>query len=215
MFQTVIKYTSIFHCKTLQNLSNLDFWFENKPSGNHGRGSDLRRQFLTWVRPYIRVNLWSKFWHLDVNTLANELTTHTYLENIYFIGEHSLTCANFTQWVNVSPYGRVDKMTNCILSKLAVTRNIYNETKNLGKAFKFETVNFVRKPCRRGAVDIASASRTRRPGFESRQGIRFLGKHSYAVVYKWLNMHCLCVERKKGIGHKKFVRKIKKKIDIL
>jgi hypothetical protein len=67
---------------------------------------------------------------------------------------------------------------------LAVTRNIYNETKNLGKAFKFETVNFVRKPCQRGAVDIASASRTRRPGFESRQGIRFLGKHSYAVVYK-------------------------------
>jgi hypothetical protein len=31
---------------------------------------------------------------------------------------------------------------------------------------------------------IASASRTRRPGFESGQGIRFLGKHSNAVVYK-------------------------------
>jgi hypothetical protein len=39
-------------------------------------------------------------------------------------------------------------------------------------------------PWRRGAVDIASASRTRRPGFEFRRGIRFLGKHSSAVVYK-------------------------------
>jgi hypothetical protein len=37
---------------------------------------------------------------------------------------------------------------------------------------------------RRGAVDIASASGTRRPGLESRQGIRFLWKHSIAVVYK-------------------------------
>jgi hypothetical protein len=34
----------------------------------------------------------------------------------------------------------------------------------------------------RGAVDIASASGTRRPGFEPLQGIRFLGKHSSAVV---------------------------------
>jgi hypothetical protein len=30
-------------------------------------------------------------------------------------------------------------------------------------------------PWQRGAVDIASASGTRRPGFESRQGIRFWG----------------------------------------
>jgi hypothetical protein len=30
----VIKYTNIFRCKTLQNLPILDFWFENKPSGN-------------------------------------------------------------------------------------------------------------------------------------------------------------------------------------
>jgi hypothetical protein len=37
---------------------------------------------------------------------------------------------------------------------------------------------------RRGAVDIASASGTRRPGFESRQGRMFLGKHGSAVVYK-------------------------------
>jgi hypothetical protein len=33
-------------------------------------------------------------------------------------------------------------------------------------------------------VDIPSSSGTRRPGFKSRQGIRFLGKHSSAVVYK-------------------------------
>jgi hypothetical protein len=31
-------------------------------------------------------------------------------------------------------------------------------------------------PWRRGAVDIASASGTRRPGFESRQGIRLFRK---------------------------------------
>jgi hypothetical protein len=39
-------------------------------------------------------------------------------------------------------------------------------------------------PWRRGAVDIASASGTRRPGFKSRQGMRFLEKHSSAVVYE-------------------------------
>jgi hypothetical protein len=39
-------------------------------------------------------------------------------------------------------------------------------------------------PWRRVAVDIESASGTRRPWFESHQGIRFLGKHSSAVVYK-------------------------------
>jgi hypothetical protein len=33
-------------------------------------------------------------------------------------------------------------------------------------------------------VDIASASGTRRPGFESRQGIMFLGNHSSSVVYE-------------------------------
>jgi hypothetical protein len=31
-------------------------------------------------------------------------------------------------------------------------------------------------PWRRGALDITSSSGTRRPGFKSRQGIRFLGK---------------------------------------
>jgi hypothetical protein len=38
--------------------------------------------------------------------------------------------------------------------------------------------NKKKMPWRRGAVDIAPASGTRRPGFKSRQGIRFLGKHS-------------------------------------
>jgi hypothetical protein len=39
-------------------------------------------------------------------------------------------------------------------------------------------------PWRRGAVDIESATGTRRPGFKSHQGIRFLGKNSSAVVLK-------------------------------
>jgi hypothetical protein len=62
---------------------------------------------------------------------------------------------------------------------------------------KFET-----KPWRRGAVDIASASGTRRPGFESRQGIRFLGKHGNAVAYK-MTLYALfvCRKEKKGTGH--------------
>jgi hypothetical protein len=43
-------------------------------------------------------------------------------------------------------------------------------------------------------VDIASASGTRRPGFESRQGIRFLGKHTSAVVFKMTYVICIvCV----------------------
>jgi hypothetical protein len=30
------KYFNIFHCKTLQNLPRLGFWFENVPSGKRG-----------------------------------------------------------------------------------------------------------------------------------------------------------------------------------
>jgi hypothetical protein len=49
-----------------------------------------------------------------------------------------------------------------------------------------------------GAVDIASASGTRRPGFESRQVTRFLGKQQELI-------RIVCVLKKeicKGIGHK-------------
>jgi hypothetical protein len=35
------------------------------------------------------------------------------------------------------------------------------------------------KPWRRGIVIISSASRTEDPGFESRQGVRFLGLYRY------------------------------------
>jgi hypothetical protein len=63
---------------------------------------------------------------------------------------------------------------------------------------------------RRGAEDIASASRTRRPGFESRQGMRFLGKHSSAVVYTYLNdlicIVCVLKKRNKGIVQKIFLK---------
>jgi hypothetical protein len=41
-------------------------------------------------------------------------------------------------------------------------------------------------PWRRGAVDITSASGTRRPGFEYLHGIRIFGNHSSAVVYKMI-----------------------------
>jgi hypothetical protein len=62
------------------------------------------------------------------------------------------------------------------------------------------------KDWRRGAVDIASDSGTRRLGLKSSQVIRFYGNiHSRVVLLcaKRLNMHCLCDERRnKGIGHK-------------
>jgi hypothetical protein len=49
-----IKYTIIFHCKTLQNLPNWDFGFENKPSGipvddrlkNIAHFADLKNEIL-------------------------------------------------------------------------------------------------------------------------------------------------------------------------
>jgi hypothetical protein len=65
-------------------------------------------------------------------------------------------------------------------------------------------------PWWRGAVDIASSSGTRRPGFESRQG-KVFGKHSSAVEYKYLNMHCLCIEKREIKALAKNVKKKKKK----
>jgi hypothetical protein len=40
MDQASIKYTNMFHCKTLQNLPK--FWFENKPSGIPGLNAELQ-----------------------------------------------------------------------------------------------------------------------------------------------------------------------------
>jgi hypothetical protein len=42
----VTKYEAIFHCKILQIFfPNWDFWFENKPSGNHDpRFTDVGKQ---------------------------------------------------------------------------------------------------------------------------------------------------------------------------
>jgi hypothetical protein len=36
MFQLIIKYTGIFHCKALQNISALGFLVKKTPSGNPG-----------------------------------------------------------------------------------------------------------------------------------------------------------------------------------
>jgi hypothetical protein len=46
----VIKYTNIFHCKTLQNLPKLRFLFENKPSGNPGEIYVVYANALSSVR---------------------------------------------------------------------------------------------------------------------------------------------------------------------
>jgi hypothetical protein len=35
-YQIVIKHANIFHAKALQNVSKLEFWFENKPFGDPG-----------------------------------------------------------------------------------------------------------------------------------------------------------------------------------
>jgi hypothetical protein len=64
---------------------------------------------------------------------------------------------------------------------------------------------------RSGAEDIASASGTKRPGFESHQSIRLLGKHVSAVVYKKPTQYALCVERRnKGTGNKNIFKILKK-----
>jgi hypothetical protein len=42
------------------------------------------------------------------------------------------------------------------------------------------------EPWRRGIVAIASSSGTEDPGFESRQGVRFLG----FLYIAYINMHC-------------------------
>jgi hypothetical protein len=57
-------------------------------------------------------------------------------------------------------------------------------------------------------VDIASASGTRRPGLESRQGIRFLGKHNSALEYKMTYVVCFVCEFKGEIKTKIYFEKI-------
>jgi hypothetical protein len=56
------------------------------------------------------------------------------------------------------------------------------------KKMKIKTKNqkqkITKQPLQSGAVDIASASGTRRSRFKSHQGIRFLGKHRSAVEYE-------------------------------
>jgi hypothetical protein len=60
-------------------------------------------------------------------------------------------------------------------------------------------------PWRRGTVDIASASGTRRPGFESRLGIRFLGEHSSAVMQNYLIcIVCVLKREMRALATKKF-----------
>jgi hypothetical protein len=39
LYQVFIKYTTIFHCKNLQNLPKFGFLLENKPSGNNYKTS--------------------------------------------------------------------------------------------------------------------------------------------------------------------------------
>jgi hypothetical protein len=57
---------------------------------------------------------------------------------------------------------------------------------------------------------VAQSTQNRRHGFEFHQGIRFLGSHSNAVVYKQLNMHCLCIEKReiKALARKYFLSNI-------
>jgi hypothetical protein len=46
MDQVSIKYTNIFHCKTLQNLPKLEFLVWKKPSGKPGKETSLFKIFL-------------------------------------------------------------------------------------------------------------------------------------------------------------------------
>jgi hypothetical protein len=51
-------------------------------------------------------------------------------------------------------------------------------------------VNFWLKSCHGGHRRMRL--KYRRPGFTSRQRLRFVGKYSNAVVYNFLQMRCLC-----------------------
>jgi hypothetical protein len=44
--QTAIKYTNIFHCKSLKKLPKSGFWVENMPSGNPALQSRIRSAFV-------------------------------------------------------------------------------------------------------------------------------------------------------------------------
>jgi hypothetical protein len=66
---------------------------------------------------------------------------------------------------------------------------------------------------RRGIVVIASANRTEDPGFESRQGVMFLGLYAYiAVLLSKLKMQCHCVYLRKKTNAQKecVIRKVTK-----
>jgi hypothetical protein len=53
-------------------------------------------------------------------------------------------------------------------------------------------------------VDIASSFGTIRPGFESHQGVRFLGKHNSAVVNDSICIVCVLKGEIKAVATKIF-----------
>jgi hypothetical protein len=63
ILQLVIKYTNNFNSMALQNVSNSDFWNENKPSGNLVRRFHIgaKSRLLPDLIASIRRDL---FWHL-------------------------------------------------------------------------------------------------------------------------------------------------------
>jgi hypothetical protein len=73
--QMAIKYTKIFHCKTLQNLPKLGFLFENTPSGNRG-GRFLKKKPSRGVA-LSSIEAWSKLGRSVIEvcftSIANEL----------------------------------------------------------------------------------------------------------------------------------------------
>jgi hypothetical protein len=88
------------------------------------------------------------------------------------------TTANVVIWLLiVHHYSKVFSRNTCVdkrksnFYKTAVYVKIYE----LSTAEYFHYNEKVAKPWRRGIVVIASAYRKEYPGFESRQGVRFLG----------------------------------------
>jgi hypothetical protein len=69
-------------------------------------------------------------------------------------------------------------------------------------------------PWRSGVVVIASAYRTEDPGFESHQGVRFLGLYTgIALLLSKLNCHCVYL--RKINTSKNFENKKESQIDLL
>jgi hypothetical protein len=92
-----IKYTNIFHCKTLQIYPNWDFWSEKIPSGNPDSGSLKGRLYVTVPNP----------------NMQNANVLNVTVPNLNMSTHHSAECNNVTTRHSAEmPRGQCCKVQN-------------------------------------------------------------------------------------------------------